>query len=142
MQPQLDMVAASQPLEATRDVITEARQSPSAESYLQQTASSQAKSTGTMSERELESFEVGHRYANTAWVTDLQGMDGDNLTRENVMKQAANLKDFDVGMLLPGIKINTSPTDFYPVKQIQMMRFRGETWELFGPIFSGEDLEH
>lgn len=88
MQPQLDMVAASQPLEATRDVITEARQSPSAESYLQQTASSQAKSTGTMSERELESFEVGRRYANTAWVTDLQGMDGDNLTREMARQQS------------------------------------------------------
>jgi branched-chain amino acid transport system substrate-binding protein len=63
---------------------------------------------------------------------------GDNLTRENVMKQAANLKDFELGMLLPGIKINTSPTDFFPIKQMQMMRFNGESWDLFGPVMSGE----
>jgi len=63
---------------------------------------------------------------------------GDELTRANVMKQAANLKDFDPGVLLPGIKINTSPTDFYPIEQEQLMRFKGETWELFGPVLSGE----
>jgi branched-chain amino acid transport system substrate-binding protein len=53
------------------------------------------------------------------------------------MRQAANLHDFQVGMLLPGITINTSPTDFAPVKQMQMQRFNGETWELFGPILNG-----
>jgi hypothetical protein len=63
---------------------------------------------------------------------------GDNLTRENVMKQAANLKDFETGTALPGIKINTSPTDFYPIEQLQLMRFKGETWELFGDVMSGE----
>jgi len=63
---------------------------------------------------------------------------GDELTRANVMKQAANLKDFEPGVLLPGIKINTSPTDFYPIEQEQLMRFKGETWELFGPVLSGE----
>ncbi len=63
---------------------------------------------------------------------------GDNLTRSNVMKQAASLKDFDPGVLLPGIKINTSATDFYPIEQEQLMRFKGETWELFGPVLSGE----
>ena len=63
---------------------------------------------------------------------------GDNLTRENVMKQAANLKNFEIGVLLPGIKINTSPTDFAPIKQMQMMRFKGESWEFFGPIMTGE----
>ncbi len=63
---------------------------------------------------------------------------GDNLTRENVMEQAANLKDLEFGMLLPGIRINTSPNDFAPLKQMQMMRFNGESWELFGPIMSGE----
>jgi len=65
-------------------------------------------------------------------------MCGDDLTRANIMKQAANLKDFEPGLLLPGIKLNTSPTDFYPVEQEQLMRFKGETWELFGPILSGE----
>jgi branched-chain amino acid transport system substrate-binding protein len=63
---------------------------------------------------------------------------GDNLTRENVMKQAASLKNFEIGVLLPGIKINTSPTDFAPIKQMQMMRFKGESWEFFGPIMTGE----
>jgi branched-chain amino acid transport system substrate-binding protein len=62
---------------------------------------------------------------------------GDNLTRENVMKQAANLKDFEPEMLLPGIKVNTSPTDFYPIEQMQLMRFNGERWELFGPVLNG-----
>lgn len=88
MQPQLDMVAASQPQDATQAALTEARQAPSAESYFQQTASAQAKQTGTMSEREFEAFEVGRRYANTAWVTDLQGMDGDNLAREMARQQS------------------------------------------------------
>ncbi len=88
MQPQLDMVAASQPQDATQAALAEARQAPSAESYFQQTASAQAKSTGTMSEREFEAFEVGRRYANTAWVTDLQAMDGDNLAREMARQQS------------------------------------------------------
>lgn len=63
---------------------------------------------------------------------------GDDLTRANVMKQAASLKDFAPPMLLPGIKIGTSSTDFYPIEQMQMQRFTGERWELFGPIISGE----
>ena len=63
---------------------------------------------------------------------------GDNLTRENVMKQAANLKDVDLGMLLPGIKVNTSAADYFPLEELQMRRFNGEGWELFGPILSGE----
>ncbi|MBV8122012.1 MAG: ABC transporter substrate-binding protein [Alphaproteobacteria bacterium] len=62
---------------------------------------------------------------------------GDELTRENVMRQAANLRDFTVPMLLPGIKINTSPTDFAPVKQVQMARFNGQRWELFGAVLTG-----
>jgi len=63
---------------------------------------------------------------------------GDELTRENVMRQAANLKDFEPGLLLPGIKINTSPTDYFPVEQMQMSRFNGEHGELFGPVIAGE----
>jgi branched-chain amino acid transport system substrate-binding protein len=65
-------------------------------------------------------------------------MCGDNLTRENVMKQAASLKDFAPDTLLPGITVNTSPTDFAPIEQLQMMRFKGEKWDLFGDIISGE----
>jgi branched-chain amino acid transport system substrate-binding protein len=65
-------------------------------------------------------------------------MCGDDLTRANVMKQAASLKDFEPDTLLPGIKINTSPTDFAPIEQLQMMRFKGEKWDLFGDIMSGD----
>jgi ABC-type branched-subunit amino acid transport system substrate-binding protein len=65
-------------------------------------------------------------------------MCGDNLTRENVMKQAASLKDFRTEVLLPGIKINTSATDFAPVSQLQLMKFKGEKWELFGDIISAD----
>jgi len=62
---------------------------------------------------------------------------GDDLTRENIMKQAANL-NFEIGIYVPGTKIRTSPTDFAPLEQLQMMRFKGDSWELFGPIMSGE----
>src|SRR5215218_8964461 len=65
-------------------------------------------------------------------------MCGDNLTRANVMKQAASLKDFAPDTLLPGVKINTSAKDFAPIEQLQMQRFKGEKWELFGDIISGE----
>jgi branched-chain amino acid transport system substrate-binding protein len=61
----------------------------------------------------------------------------DDLTRENIMKQAANL-NFELGVYLPGTKIKTSPADFAPLEQLQMMRFKGESWELFGPLMSGE----
>jgi branched-chain amino acid transport system substrate-binding protein len=63
---------------------------------------------------------------------------GDDLTRENVMKQAASVRDFAPSTFLPGIKINTSATDFAPVEQLQLMKFKGERWELFGDVISGE----
>ena len=62
----------------------------------------------------------------------------DDLTRENIMKQAANLKDFRTDNLLPGITINTNSTDFAPIKQVQFERLRGERWELFGPVLGAE----
>jgi branched-chain amino acid transport system substrate-binding protein len=65
-------------------------------------------------------------------------MCGDDLTRANVMKQAASLKDFAPDTLLPGVTISTSATDFAPIEQLQMMRFKGEQWDLFGDIISGE----
>jgi branched-chain amino acid transport system substrate-binding protein len=63
---------------------------------------------------------------------------GDDLTRENIMKQAASLKDFRTEVLLPGIKINTSPSHFAPISQLQLMQFKGERWVLFGDVISGE----
>jgi branched-chain amino acid transport system substrate-binding protein len=62
---------------------------------------------------------------------------GDNLTRENVMRQASSIKDLELGLLLPGIKINTSPTDYFPVKHMQMTLFNGESIELVGPLYNG-----
>jgi branched-chain amino acid transport system substrate-binding protein len=63
---------------------------------------------------------------------------GDDLTRENVMKQAANIKDLELGGLLPGIKVNTSPTDFAPISSVQLIKFKGEAWERFGEVLSGD----
>jgi branched-chain amino acid transport system substrate-binding protein len=63
---------------------------------------------------------------------------GDDLTRENVMKQAASLKDLRLGLLLPGIVINTAPDDYYPIEQMQMTRFDGEHSVPFGPVISAE----
>ena len=63
---------------------------------------------------------------------------GDNLTRENIMKQAASIKNLELGGLLPGIKVNTSPTDFAPISQLQLMKFKGDTWERFGEILSSD----
>ena len=63
---------------------------------------------------------------------------GDNLTRENVMKQAASLRDFVPDTLLPGVKINTSATDYAPIEQLQMMQFKAGKWQMFGDIISAE----
>ncbi|WP_398466810.1 ABC transporter substrate-binding protein [Tardiphaga sp.] len=78
----------------------------------------------------------GYGHAQTIVQTLKQA--GDDLTRANIMKQAASLKDFAPDTLLPGITINTSATDFYPIEQLQMMRFKGDKWDLFGPIIAGK----
>ncbi|MCA1374789.1 MULTISPECIES: ABC transporter substrate-binding protein [unclassified Bradyrhizobium] len=81
---------------------------------------------------------VVYGYAAAQTIVKVLQMCGDDLTRENVMKQAASLKDFAPDTLLPGIKINTAPDDFAPIEQLQMMRFKGRKWELFGDIISSE----
>jgi branched-chain amino acid transport system substrate-binding protein len=63
---------------------------------------------------------------------------GDNLTRENIMKQAASINGLELGGLLPGVKVQTSATDFAPISQLQLMKFKGEKWDLFGDIISGD----
>ena len=63
---------------------------------------------------------------------------GDDLTRANIMKQAASIQNLELGGLLPGIKVNTSATDFAPLSQLQLERFKGETWERFGDILSSD----
>jgi branched-chain amino acid transport system substrate-binding protein len=59
---------------------------------------------------------------------------GNDLSRENIMKQAASIKDFELPLLLPGIKVNTGPTDFAPIEEEQLAKFDGERWALFGDI--------
>jgi branched-chain amino acid transport system substrate-binding protein len=63
---------------------------------------------------------------------------GDNLTRDNVMKQAAGFKNVRIPLLLPGINVSTSPTDYYPIQAVQLQRFKGESWELFGEVMHAE----
>jgi ABC-type branched-subunit amino acid transport system substrate-binding protein len=62
---------------------------------------------------------------------------GNDLSRENIMKQAANIKDLQLPMMLPGIKMNTSPTDYYPIENMQMMRWNGKQWVRYGDLLSG-----
>lgn len=88
MQPQLEMIADSKPNDATREALNETLQEASAKSYYDATASSEARNSGEMSDREFESFEVGRRYANTQYEKDLQEMDGDNLMRELIRVQS------------------------------------------------------
>ncbi len=89
-QPQLDIIAASHPNSATQAALQETLQSPSAAEYFATMGSAEAQRTGVMSEREFEAFEVGRRYANTAYEADLQAMSGDNLSRELVRVQSLN----------------------------------------------------
>ena len=81
---------------------------------------------------------VVYGYAIAQTMVKVLEMCGDDLTRENVMRQAADMKDFKPDTLLPGISINTSPGDFAPITQLQMMRFKGEKWDLFGDIISSD----
>jgi branched-chain amino acid transport system substrate-binding protein len=62
---------------------------------------------------------------------------GDDLSRDNILRQALSLKDFTTPLLLPGITVNTSPTNYVPIRQFQLQRFNGENWELFGDVLSG-----
>jgi branched-chain amino acid transport system substrate-binding protein len=82
--------------------------------------------------------QVIYGYGAAQTLTKILEMCGDDLTRANIMKQAANLKEYTPDTLLPGVRINTSATDFAPIEQLQMMRFKGEKWDLFGDVISGE----
>ena len=79
-----------------------------------------------------------YAYAVSATMRHVLTQCGDLLTRENLMKQAASMKNLTVPLLLPGIKINTSPTDFYPIQAVRLARFDGETWRLFGDVLANE----
>jgi ABC-type branched-subunit amino acid transport system substrate-binding protein len=78
------------------------------------------------------SFVLG--YNSAATMVQVLKQAGSDLSRENIMRQATNLRDLELPMLLPGIKVNTSPTDYYPVQQLQLMRFDGKRWVRFGDL--------
>lgn len=93
--------------------------------------------------KHMSSFDIkddthNYGYSVTHTLIEVLKKCGDTLTRENVMKQAASLKGFEAPLLLPGIKINTSATDFYPLQSVQMARVKGESFEMFGEILSNE----
>jgi ABC-type branched-subunit amino acid transport system substrate-binding protein len=77
-------------------------------------------------------------YNSAATMVQVLKQAGDDLSRENIMRQATNLRDLELPMLLPGIKINTSPTDYYPVQQLQLVRFDGKRWVRFGDLVYDE----
>jgi branched-chain amino acid transport system substrate-binding protein len=91
-----------------------------------------------MPDADRSNLNLAYGYAVTQTVVQVLKQCGDDLTRDNVMKQAANLKDFTSPMFLEGIKVNTSPTDYFVLEQLQMMKFNGQSWDFFGPVISGE----
>ncbi len=80
----------------------------------------------------------GYGYSAAQTLVQVLKQCGDELTRENVMKQAASLKNLELPMVLSGIKVNTSATDFYPLEQLQLARFDGKRWVLFGEVINPE----
>jgi branched-chain amino acid transport system substrate-binding protein len=87
------------------------------------------------SEGSLEDDSNAYAHGAAILMTQVLKQCGNDLSRENIIRQAANLKDVELPMLLPGIKVNTSPTDFAPIEQAQLARFDGERWVTFGEIF-------
>jgi branched-chain amino acid transport system substrate-binding protein len=83
----------------------------------------------------LDDQSNGYGYNVAILMTHALKQCGNDLSRENIMRQAANLKDVELPLLLPGIKVNTSPTDFAPIEQEQLARFDGERWVTFGDLF-------
>jgi branched-chain amino acid transport system substrate-binding protein len=80
-----------------------------------------------------------YAYTSSAMLVKVLTESGDDLSRKNVMKNAANLKDFAPPMLLPGIAFNTSPTDFRPMEQVQLARVEGERWVRFGEVIDASE---
>ncbi len=79
-----------------------------------------------------------YAYAAAQTMEQIVKQAGDNLTRENIMKQAESLKGVKIGGLMPGIVLNTGPDDHFPIEQMQLMRFKGEMWEMFGGVIEGK----
>ena len=87
---------------------------------------------------DLNDASNAYGYAVSSLVQIVLKQCGDDLTRANMMRQATNLKDIQLPMVIEGIKVNTSPTDYYPLQAVRLARFKGQTWELFGNIIAHE----
>lgn len=88
----------------------------------------------------LDDGNIGYGYMTAMTLVHVLKACGDNLTRENVMKQAASIKNLDLPLLLPGIKINTGPNDYFPIESVRLQKFNGEKWELFGDVIHADKL--
>ncbi len=90
-----------------------------------------------MSPAELNDANAVYGFGAAATMVQALKQCENDLSRENIMRQAANIKDLELPMLLPGMKINTSPDNFAPIRQMQLASFNGESWILFGDLMTG-----
>jgi branched-chain amino acid transport system substrate-binding protein len=90
-----------------------------------------------MSQKEFVDANATYAFSAASTMVQVLKQCGNDLSRDNVMKQAANVKDFEPPMVLPGMKINTSPTNFSPIRQMQLAKFDGQSWQLFGDLLMG-----
>ena len=90
-----------------------------------------------MSPAEFADVNAAYGFSAAATMVQVLKQCGNDLSRDNIMKQTANLKDLELPLLLPGIKVNTSPTNYSPIREMQLATFNGESWELFGDVLSG-----
>jgi branched-chain amino acid transport system substrate-binding protein len=90
-----------------------------------------------MSQKEFVDANAAYAFSAASTMAQVLKQCGNDLSRDNVMKQAANVKDFEPPMVLPGMKINTSPTNFSPIRQMQLAKFDGQSWQLFGDLLMG-----
>jgi branched-chain amino acid transport system substrate-binding protein len=90
-----------------------------------------------MSQKEFVDANATYAFSAASTMAQVLKQCGNDLSRDNVMKQAASVKDFEPPMVLPGMKINTSPTNFSPIRQMQLAKFDGQSWQLFGDLLTG-----
>ena len=96
----------------------------------------QAFTSKYMSALEYSNSVAAYGYGAAATMVQVLKQCGNDLSRENVMRQAANLKDFHAPLLVPGVTINTSPTNYSPIRQLQLSKFDGESWQPLGDVMS------
>ncbi len=90
-----------------------------------------------MSQKEFIDVNATYAFGAAQVMVEVLKQCGNDLSRENIMRQAANLKNFEVPILLNGMTINTSPTNFSPIRQMQLAKFDGESWRLYGDLIVG-----